>query len=66
MPKLQMLVSIAGPTGDYQPGEIWNNSDAADCARLVAAGFAIEVIEDHDLPKVENPEAKASAKRSKR
>lgn len=66
MPKLQMLVSIAGPTGDYQPGEIWDNADKADCKRLVDAGFAIEVVEDHDLPKVENPEAKQASKRSKR
>lgn len=66
MPKIQMLVSIAGPTGDYQPGEIWDNSDAADCARIIAAGFAVPVEEENDKPRVENPEAKQAAKRSKR
>lgn len=64
--KIQMLECISGPAGVFKPGDIWDHYDAEDAARIVAAGYAIRVDEPVELKAVENPEAKASAKRSKR
>lgn len=70
MAKLQMLECISGPLGTYRAGDIWDHPDEADAARIVAAGFAIRVDGLADEPvqpkALENPEAKASSKRSKR
>ena len=41
--KLKFLVSIAGPTGVFAPGDITNWKDNADAQRLVDAGFAEKV-----------------------
>lgn len=64
--KIQMLESISGPLGSYKPGDIWDHADDEDAARIVAAGYAVRVDEPVEPKAVENPEAKASSKRSRR
>ncbi len=64
--KIQMLECISGPAGVFKAGDIWDHHDDVDAARIVAAGYAIRVDEPAEPKAVENPEAKASAKRSKR
>ena len=66
--KIQMLECISGPLGTYRVGEIWDHPDAVDANRIIAAGFAIcvEAFAEEKAYEVETPEAKQSAKRSKR
>jgi hypothetical protein len=66
--KIQMLECISGPIGTFRVGEIWDNPDAADANRIIAAGFAICVdsLVEEKAVEVETPEAKQAAKRSKR
>jgi hypothetical protein len=66
--KIQMLECISGPLGTFRVGEIWDNPDAADANRIIAAGFAICVdsLTEEKAVEVETPEAKLAAKRSKR
>ena len=66
--KIQMLECISGPLGTFRVGEIWDNPDAAEANRIIAAGFAICVdsLTEEKTNEVETPEAKQAAKRSKR
>ena len=66
--KIQMLECISGPLGTFRVGEIWDNPDADDANRIIAAGFAICVdsLTEEKAVEVETPEAKQAAKRSKR
>ena len=41
--QIKFLVSIAGPTGVFAPGDITDWADAKDAKRLIDAGFAEKV-----------------------
>jgi hypothetical protein len=58
--KLKFLVSIAGPTGVFAPGDITDWKDSKDAQRLVDAGFAEKVAAKKTTKKETAAETKAA------
>ena len=61
--KVQLLMSMAGDTYLLVAGDILEISDL-EGLRLIECGVAIGIAES--APELENPEAKASSRRSRR
>lgn len=61
--KVQLLMSMAGDTFLLVAGDILEISDL-EGLRLIECGVAIAIAES--APELENPEAKASSRRSRR